>query len=98
MPCIQRSPIELGAERDVVMSARCSRQNLLSTMIVLLLGEVHIYPRSFASKLCYLNCLIALGLHYSALCRDCFHMLHYGSDNQLLYDDFLVFPYFHDNV
>eukprot|EP01031_Cornospumella_fuschlensis_P029270 gene29270-35337_t len=32
------------------------------------------------------------------LCKDCHHMLHYGLDNQLLYDDFLVYPYFHDNA
>ena len=29
-------------------------------------------------------------------CRHCHHMMHYRSDNSLLYDDFLVFPYLHD--
>eukprot|EP00026_Physarum_polycephalum_P005168 Phypoly_transcript_05197.p1 GENE.Phypoly_transcript_05197~~Phypoly_transcript_05197.p1 ORF type:complete len:577 (+),score=165.53 Phypoly_transcript_05197:201-1733(+) len=29
-------------------------------------------------------------------CDLCYHPLHYTEDNQLLYDDYLVFPYFHE--
>lgn len=29
-------------------------------------------------------------------CRHCLHMLHYRSDNTILYDDFLVYPYLRD--
>lgn len=29
-------------------------------------------------------------------CRQCHHMVHYGEDGALLYEDFNVFPYLHD--
>ena len=29
-------------------------------------------------------------------CQHCYHMLHYSSDGELLYDDFTVFPYLHN--
>lgn len=32
----------------------------------------------------------------SFFCNECYQMLHYGADRQLLYEDFLSFPYAHD--
>ena len=29
-------------------------------------------------------------------CEHCYHMLHYKTNDELLYDDFVVFPYLHD--
>lgn len=29
-------------------------------------------------------------------CQHCYHMLHYSINDELLYDDFVVFPYLHD--
>lgn len=30
------------------------------------------------------------------MCEVCYHALHYSQDGALLYDEFTVFPYYHD--
>ena len=32
----------------------------------------------------------------AVFCMPCYHALHYSKDGQLLYDDFEVFPYYHE--
>jgi hypothetical protein len=51
-----------------------------------------------ATFVVYGDRLVGSGKNPTFFCQHCYHMLHYDSNNNLIYKDFRVFPFLHDMI